>query len=207
MPPLSPLPNTPEAPLPSAPLALPLPADTTLMIVDVQERLLPAMPAEEQPLILKHLDNLVALFGDMGGRIVCSEQYPKGLGPTVAPLAAALAAIADPGRVSRLEKVEFSVMQCPAVAALGDAIARDVVLTGMETHVCVLQTGLDLLARGHRVWVPFDAVASRRAAYRENGLALLQRAGAVIVNTESLVFRALGRAGTDVFKKFSARIR
>lgn len=186
--------------------ALPLPADATLMVVDIQERLLPAMPAEEQPVILKHVDNLIALFAELGGQVVCSEQYPKGLGPTVAPVTAALSAV-PAERVHRVEKVEFSVMQCAAIAAAERALTRDVVLTGMETHVCVLQTGLDLLARGHRVWVPFDAVASRKAAYRQNGLDLLGRAGATIVNAESLVFQALGRAGTDVFKRFSARIR
>jgi len=188
---------------------LPLPATSTLMVVDVQERLLPAMPADEQVSIVKHIDNLVALFAETGGRILWSEQYPKGLGPTVASLASALqaAAAADDGRVARLEKLEFSVMQAPAISDLQATLASDVVLTGMETHVCVLQTGLDLLARGHRVWVPFDAVASRRPAYRENGLALLEKAGATIVNAESLIFNTLGRASGEQFKRFSARIR
>lgn len=189
---------------------LPVPSASTLMIVDVQERLLPAMPEEEQATIVKHIDNLVALFAETGGRILWSEQYPKGLGPTVPALAAALenAKVTDAsGRVARLEKVEFSVLDAPAMSELQSTLASDVVLTGMETHVCVLQTGLDLLARGHRVWVPFDAVASRKPAYKANGLDLLAKAGATIVNAETLIFEALGRAGTDQFKRFSARIK
>lgn len=191
-------------------MRLPLPQDSTLLVVDVQERLLPAMPPDEQATIVKHIDNLIALFAETGGRILWSEQYPKGLGPTVAALASALEAAKTQdasGRVARLEKVEFSVLQAPSFGDLQAALASDVVLTGMETHVCVLQTGLDLLARGHRVWVPFDAVGSRKPAYRDNGLALLAKAGATIVNAESLIFQALGRAGTDQFKRFSARIR
>lgn len=195
---------------PARPFALPLPEASTLMVVDVQERLLPAMPAEEQPVIVKQIETLVLLMAEMGGAILWTEQYPRGLGPTVAPLAAALAAAHEhvgEARARRLEKVEFSVVQCAALAASAARVREDVVLTGMEAHVCVLQTGLDLLARGHRVWVPFDAVGSRKPAYKDNGLALLARAGASIVNTESLVFAALGKAGTDAFKRFSARIR
>lgn len=186
------------------PFALPRPEHATLLIVDVQERLLPAMPEAEQAALLKHVTNLAALFADAGGHIVYTEQYPKGLGPTVAPLAAALAA--TPGAV-RLEKIEFSACAAPAYEPLATTVAQDVVLVGMEAHVCVLQTGLDLLARGHRVWVPLDAVASRRASCRDNGLALLERGGAITVNTESLVFQSLGRAGTDRFKRFSALVR
>jgi len=194
--------TTPTAP--PLPFALPRPEHATLLVVDIQERLLPAMPADEQPLILKHVDNLVALFAELGGDILYSEQYPRGLGPTVPALAAALAAAP---RVWRLEKVEFSVLRCPSLPEIAPALRPDVILTGMEAHVCVLQTGLDLLERGHRVWVPFDAVASRKPAYRDNGLDLLARAGAVVVNSESLVFAALGKAGGDLFKRFSARIR
>jgi len=84
---------------------------------------------------------------------------------------------------------------------------QDIVLVGMEAHVCVLLTGLDLLARGHRLFVPHDAVASRTARNRDNGLALMAANGAVIVNSETLIFNALGRAGGDVFKRFSARIK
>lgn len=182
--------------------ALPLPETATLLVVDIQERLVPAMPADEQASVIKHVGNLVALFAERRGdgpNIVYSEQYPKGLGATVAPLLSELAG------AHRLEKTAFSVAQDPAWA---DAPKyHDIVLVGMEAHVCVLLTGLDLLAANHRVFVPHDAVASRSPRNRDNGLDVLARHGAHIVNTETLIFNALGKAGGDAFKRFSARIR
>ncbi len=171
----------------------------TLLIVDIQERLLPAMWPDDQAAVLKNVSNLALACKDFGGHTVYSEQYPKGLGPTVTSLSEALEG------ATRLEKTEFSVLKNSAAESLG--ISGNVILTGMEAHVCVLLTGLDLIAAGHRVWVPFDAVASRRREYRDNGLALLEKAGATIINTESLIFAALGKAGGERFKRFSALIR
>jgi nicotinamidase-related amidase len=189
----------------SSPSPLPHPDSAALLVVDIQERLLPAMSPDDQANLLKATKNLVALFGELGGRIAYSEQYPRGLGSTVPDLAGELAAVSG---ATRFEKTAFSVCQeagAAEIAALSDR--RDVVLVGMETHVCVLLTGLDLIARGHRVFVPHDAVASRTAANRDNGLALLEKNGATIVNSETLVFHALGKAGGDRFKRFSQRIR
>lgn len=184
---------------------LPHPESATLLVVDVQERLLPAMPDVDQTRLLKATGNLVALFGELGGRCFYSEQYPRGLGPTVPALAAELNAVAC---VERLEKTAFSVCGEPGLTeALSLSERADVVLSGMETHVCVLLTGLDLIQRGHRVFVPHDAVASRTEDNRANGLALLERNGAVIVNSETLIFHALGKAGGDRFKRFAKRIR
>lgn len=179
--------------------ALPLPETATLLVVDIQERLMPAMLADEQASIVKHVGNLVALFAERGGNIVYSEQYPKGLGTTVGALASEL------GAAHRIEKMAFSVAQDPAWAEAPKQ--HDIVLVGMEAHVCVLLTGLDLLAAKHRVFVPHDAVASRSPRNRDNGLALLASHGAHIVNTETIIFNALGKAGGDAFKRFSARIR
>lgn len=179
--------------------ALPHFRHSTLVIIDIQERLLPAMNAEDQPLVLKNATNLALASREMGGRTVYSEQYPRGLGPTCDALSTHL------NEAHRVEKTEFSLMQSAAADSL--ELSPDVVLIGMEAHVCVLLTGLDLLARGHRVWVPFDAVASRRREHRDNGLSLLEKAGATLVNTESLIFASLGKAGGDLFKRFSALIR
>jgi len=182
--------------------ALPLPESATLVVIDIQERLVPAMPVDEQASVIKAASNLVALFGERGASCIYSEQYPRGLGPTVAPLAAEIELVA---RAQRIEKLTFSLCQDPAWA---DAKALpDIVLVGMEAHVCVLLSGLDLIARGHRVFVPHDAVASRSPRNRDNGLALLAAQGAIIVNSETLIFHALGRAGGDAFKRFSARIK
>ena len=98
-------------------------------------------------------------------------------------------------------------MKAPGFEALEESLPTDIVLAGIEAHVCVLLTGLDLIAKGHRVFIPFDAVSSRSPMYRDNGLALLKEAGAQIVNTETLIFSELNQAGTEAFKIFSRRIR
>lgn len=186
---------------------LPLPASSTLFVVDLQERLVPAMSAADQAGVIKAAGNLIALWAPdqgSGGDVLFSEQYPRGLGPTVPAIQAELALV--PG-ARRIEKTSFSVCADPSYDHAERPVQRDVVLVGMETHVCVLLTGLDLLQRGHRVFVPHDAVASRTERNRDNGLALLSKEGAVIVNSETLIFNALGQAGGDRFKRFSARIR
>jgi len=181
------------------PYRLPRFDTATLLVIDIQERLMPAMWADDQPTVLKNVTNLALACSELGGQTVYSEQYPKGLGPTVAALTEALSG------ATRLEKTEFSVMKNSGAEGL--TLSGNVILTGMETHVCVLLTGLDLIAAGHRVWVPFDAVASRRREYRDNGLSMLEKAGASVINTESLIFAALGEAGGERFKRFSALMR
>ena len=179
--------------------ALPHFDTATLLVVDIQERLLHAMWPDDQAAVLKNVSNLALACREFGGQTVYSEQYPKGLGPTVSALNEALHG------ATRLEKTEFSVVKNSAAETLN--MSGNIILTGMEAHVCVLLTGLDLIAAGHRVWVPFDAVASRRREYRDNGLSMLEKAGAAIINTESLIFAALGKAGGERFKRFSALIR
>ena len=196
----------------STTLSLPLPASSTLVVVDLQERLVPAMSPADQAGVIKAAGNLIALWAEEAagtpaaadGDILYSEQYPRGLGPTVPAI---LAELTHAPGARRIEKTAFSVCGEPAYDRSERPVQRDVVLLGMEAHVCVLLTGLDLLARGHRVFVPHDAVASRTERNRENGLALLAKDGAVIVNSETLIFNALGQAGGDKFKRFSARIR
>lgn len=180
-------------------MQLPRLETTSLLVVDIQERLFPAMHEADQPLLLKAVTNLALAVTDFGGHLAYSEQYPRGLGPTLASLGEPLKT------ATRLEKVEFSALKNEHAATLN--LRPDVILTGIECHVCVLMTGLDLLAMGHRVWVPHDAVSSRRPENKANGLELLAKAGATIVNSESLIFASLERAGTDRFKRFSALIR
>jgi nicotinamidase-related amidase len=175
--------------------------NSTLLVVDVQARLLPAMHEEDRDLLIKEITILVQAVAEFGGNILYSEQYPQGLGSTVASLAECLKGC------PRLEKKHFSVCKAPGYESHKPTIREDVVLVGLETHVCVLETGLDLLADGHRVWVPLDAVASRRPAYRDNGLELLRDAGATVVNTETLVFHQLESADSQHFKRFSRLIR
>lgn len=178
-----------------------------LFVVDLQERLVPAMPEEIGARVVKNTLILVEAAARLGLPIVVSQQYPKGLGATVQPLADALAS-APPDNVHRFDKLEFSAAASPAFAALAPKLGRDQwILTGMEAHVCVYQTARDLAARGHTVHVVRDAVSSRVKSNWRTGLDLIERAGAIPTSTEVCVFDLLGRAGTDEFKALSKVIK
>lgn len=180
----------------------PRPGKTGLFVIDMQERLLPAMEEPVQARIVKAHQTLLAMAGLFEMPVIYTEQYPKGLGATIEPLREPLAG------ARRFEKIEFSALANAEVLEKGARdFPEDVVLTGMETHVCVLQTALDLLRHGFRVFVPADAVASRTDENRQIGLRLMERAGAVVTNSESLAFACLGQAGGDAFKTLSRLIR
>lgn len=176
-------------------------ARSALAVVDVQERLFPAMAAAHQPTVVKAIRVLAALAREASWPVLVTEQYPKGLGRTLPELAEALGRSAAP-----IEKLTFSAARAPGVLErLGDAQA--VVVTGIEAHVCVLETVLDLLEHGLRVFVPWDAVASRREEDRSTALALMRRAGATITSSETLVFQLLGEAGGPAFKRLAPLLK
>jgi len=176
-----------------------------LLVVDIQDRLLPAMPADTVAAMIRNTQILITAADQLGLPIVASQQYPKGLGGTARPIEDALAGARG---VHRFDKLEFSAAAAPAFAALAPGLARDQwIVCGMETHVCVYQSVRDLVARGWTVHVCADAVSSRTAANREIGLGLMARAGAVITSTEVCVFDLLGRAGSDEFRALSKVIK
>jgi nicotinamidase-related amidase len=181
-----------------------------LFVVDIQERLVPAMPEEIAGRVLRNTSILIDAAARLGLPIVVSQQYPKGLGATVAAIEEAVAAAA--GRagaaVHRFDKLEFSAAAAPAFAALAPALGRDQwIVTGMEAHVCVYQTARDLAARGGAVHVVADAVCSRTKANWRIGLGLAERAGAIATSTEVCAFDLLGRAGSDEFRAISKAIK
>ena len=140
----------------------------------------------------------------LGVHVVATEQYPDGLGPTVAPLAEKLRALG----VAPLEKITFDACGEPRIVqAIEQHAPRAVVLVGLETHVCVFQTARELSRRGMEVHVVADAVASRREQNRALGLSLCERAGAVATPMETVVFDWLERAGSEAFKALSKRMR
>jgi len=176
-----------------------------LLVVDIQDRLVPVMPEAGRADVLRNTAILIAAADRLGLPIVVSQQYPRGLGPTIQPVEDALAAAR---LVHRFDKLEFSAASAPAFAALGPALARDQwIVCGMETHVCVYQTARDLVARGWAAHVCADAVCSRTEQNRELGLRLMERAGAIITSTEVCVFDLLGRAGSDEFRALSKVIK
>jgi isochorismate hydrolase len=137
---------------------------------------------------------------ELGVPIFASDQYPKGLGATL-PALAELA-------TRRLEKMEFSAYANSAIKdELQRAGQKQIMLAGVEAHVCVLQTGLDLIEAGYQVFVVADAVASRRAESREMALHRLARAGATPITVEMALFEWLRSAEAPEFRSISKLIR
>lgn len=174
-----------------------------LLVIDVQERLASAMPPEVMRAVLKNTLLLVEAAKALALPVVVSEQYPKGLGATLGELAAAL-----PPGVKPHAKTAFS---CGAVKDLALDIfqsgRRQIIVAGMEAHVCVFQTARDLALGGYAPFVPRDAVCSRTKANWRVGLELMRDAGATLTSTETVVFDLLGEAGTPEFKKLSALLK
>jgi nicotinamidase-related amidase len=180
------------------------PASTVLLVVDVQEKLASAMPGDALDALVRNTTILLEGARTLGVRVLASEQYPKGLGPTMPAIAEKLAALG----VSPMPKMTFDACSDLAIArALSDLAPRAVVVVGMEAHVCVFQTARELVKRGYCTHVLADAVASRREDNRALGLALAERAGAVVSGTETTLFDLLGAAGTETFRTVSKLVR
>jgi len=176
--------------------------ETALVVVDVQERLFGAMEPEQREAMVRNLKILGAAARRLAMPILVTEQYPKGLGHTLPEVREAL------GSVEPLSKVTFS--GC-AIEGFADGLrqrgVRAVVLAGVEAHVCVLMTALDLLADGFAVHVPWDAAASRTRANWEFGLTLLRTEGVVVTTTETVVFQLLRQADTDDFRALAPLLK
>jgi len=180
------------------------PASSVLLVVDVQERLASAMPQAAMDRVVSSTLVLLESARLLGVPVIATEQYPKGLGPTVAPLAEKLRALG----VEPIDKMTFDACGEPRVTrALAQHSPRAVVLAGMETHICVFQTARELARRGVAVHVVADAVSSRTDENRGIGLRLCERAGAIVTATETVVFDWLERAGTDDFKAVSKLVK
>lgn len=169
-------------------------ADSTLVIVDIQERLAAVMAARET--VIAKTGLLIEAATRLGVPIVVTEQYPKGLGHTESQLSAAL-----PPGAKVVEKSTFSA--CGTL----ELERPQVIIAGMEAHVCVLQTAIELAAAGRQVFVVGDAVCSRAESNCGNALARLQQAGVIVTNAESLVFEWLRDASNEHFRPLSKLIR
>ena len=173
-----------------------------LVVVDVQERLFNAMDAERRDEMIANVKILAAAARRLGVPVIVTEQYPKGLGATLPELRALL------GDTVPLAKTAFSCCGADGFAdQLRTSNADHVVMVGLEAHVCVLLTALDLAGRGTRVSLVADAVCSRRAASMETGIAEARQAGVVITSTETVVFRWLGSADSEAFRELSKLLR
>jgi len=175
--------------------------DALLLVIDVQEKLASAMPKPALAELEKNAAILIRAAKRLNVPVVATEQYPKGLGPTVASLRELLPAGA-------MSKMEFSCGASKPIAREILATGRkQAVVVGMEAHVCVFQTVRDLVRGGFSVFVAQDAVVSRTGANREVGLHLCEKAGATLTSTEAVLFDLLGVAGTPEFKELTALIK
>lgn len=168
-------------------------ADAMLVCVDLQCALADAM--DRRDAVVGTAALLARAAAVLGIPAVVTRQYPRGLGDTVPELAEAI------GEHVPIDKVSFSCLAEPAFRARIESLGRhQVVLAGMETHICVAQTALAMLEEGYDVSVVADAVCSRREADHEIALARLRGAGVQVTVAESVIYEALERAGTPEFR-------
>jgi nicotinamidase-related amidase len=172
--------------------------DGGLLVIDVQEKLVSRM--KYGPSMVARTALLIRVARELGVPVWATEQYPQGLGPTVPELAGLV-----PDRPS---KTTFHCCEVPElVEGLHGRGVRHVTLAGIETHVCVAQTALELLKMGFLVQVPADAVASRGSLDWEIALRRMEHAGAVVTTTEAVLFEWLGSSEHPKFRAVSALIK
>jgi nicotinamidase-related amidase len=176
---------------------------TALVVIDMQERLFPVMDADHREEVMRNLKVLATAARRLQLPTLVTEQYPKGLGHTLPEFKETL-----PPGLEPIEKVAFSCWGVDGfrgrLAATG---ARQLVLSGIEAHVCVLMSALDLLAEGYGVHVVADAVTSRTQANWRLAMEQLRQAGAVVTTTETVLFQLLRQADTDDFRELARLIR
>jgi len=178
--------------------------EAVLLVVDVQGKLVPAIHKDLYTRSLKNMQIAIEAAGTLGLPILLTEQYPKGLGRTVPEVMQAL-----DGKDYRLyEKMTFSCARDEGfLSAVSDLARRQVIMVGMETHVCVYQTSVDLSRAGYSLFILDDAVSSRSLHNYQSGLQALRDAGCTVVSTETAIFQLLKVAATPEFKKVVSLIK
>lgn len=172
--------------------------DTALLVVDLQEKLLPKIINADD--VARNATFMVKAAKTLGVPVLATEQYPKGLGATVEPLRSLIEKV--------WEKQSFSAVREGGVLDFLKSDARiKVVLVGIEAHICVMQTVLDLLNQGFHVFICVDAVSSRYAIDVKIALKRMQQAGAVLVTSETCVYELLETAANPVFKEISVMVQ
>ena len=176
--------------------------EAVLIIIDVQDVLMKKMNQEVGKNVIQNIRILLTFAKEMAIPILMTEQYPKGLGKTVPEIKMEL------GSILPIEKVSFS---CCGVETFNIKLNRlgrkQVILSGIETHVCVLQTAADLIQKGYEVHVVADAICSRRKLDWEIGLRWMEKRGAMISTTEIIAFQLLEEAGTEEFRGLSKLLK
>jgi nicotinamidase-related amidase len=177
------------------------PEDCALAVIDIQEKLLP--PIFEKERLVRNAQLLVRLADILSLPIIVSTQYVKGLGPTIEEISALMPA------VKTVDKMEFGCFgngeYCSTVVGLSNR--NTLLVCGMESHICVMQTALGALNQGLNVHVAADAVSSRTELNWKLGLKRMQAAGAVMSSTEMMIYELLGKSGTPAFKEMLKHLK
>jgi len=172
---------------------------TAILVIDVQERLIPVISNKDE--VISNVNILIKGSKILDIPLLVTEQYPKGLGPTCSEV------ILPAGELP-IEKICFSCyLSDPVRQQLNDLEIKSVILAGVEAHICVLKTALDLLDHDYKVHIVADAVGSRKAENRLVALERMRQSGAFITSTEMVLFQLLDQAGTEEFKQISQLIR
>ncbi|MCL2326307.1 MAG: isochorismatase family protein [Proteobacteria bacterium] len=180
--------------------------DCALLIIDMQEKLLNVLDENIREQCLKNTEILIELIKDVNGSIFYTEQYPNGLGPTHPRLKEKLEG------ALRVEKIAFSCLGEPDFCQkVLPHIPQTLIIAGLEAHICVFMTIVDLIAEDEdealEIFVPIDAVASRKKLHWKNAIQQMADIGVYTTNTETLVYQAIEEAKNDTFKKYSALLR
>lgn len=174
--------------------------ESLCLVIDIQEKLVPAMQNGEA--MITQTRRLLQGLATLGLPLMLTEQYPQGLGSTISAIKELLP------QTTALAKTSFSCCDDPAFLAELRACDRStVIVCGMESHVCVQQTVIDLSALGFQPVVVADCVASRKDFDRQLSLQRMEREGAIIASLESLLFELTRAAGTDTFKAISRLVK
>jgi isochorismate hydrolase len=172
-----------------------------LVIIDLQTKLVGAMQADAMPLVIKNCGILAQAASLLNVPVIVTEQYPQGLGETLAEIKQ---------YVDASKPIIKSAFSAASEPKFNQKLHRDqsqIILSGMESHICVLQTALDLIKANKQVFVVEDAVISRSASNKANAIGRMRDAGCIITNTESVVFEWLGNAQHHAFKVISQLVR
>ncbi len=173
---------------------------SVLLVVDIQERLFPFIYENDK--LVKNVPILIEGMKAIGVPVLVTEQYVKGLGTTISSVASVL------GDIHRTEKMAFSCCDEPRFMEPLALLGRDhVIITGIEAHVCILQTVLDLKANGYQPVVVEDCVSSRKLSDKQTAIARMRHEGAIITSYESILFELLRYSGTDAFRAVSKLVK
>ena len=174
--------------------------ETALIIIDVQEKLFEKV--EDKNRIADNICRLIRFANILGIPIILTEQYPEGLGPTIHRIRDLIP------NVKPIEKIEFSCMASREFRRrLSEIKVKNLVLTGIEAHICVAQTAIEAIASGYRVYVVYDAISSRHGEDKAIAIERMKQHGAYVVTSEMLMYEVLRRAGTTEFKEILKLVR